>query len=243
MNLNELEDFQQREFKNDYRLRGLLGLIPKSRGKILDIGCGNGEIAIFLSKQAKIVYAIDKSEVLLKRLKEKAKKIPNLKTKKIDAENFSLKEKSFDLITACDVVEHLKNDSFFFRKCYQHLAQRGQVFVSAPAHPFLYGIKDRALGHCRRYRREKLKQKIGQAGFEIISCRYWNLIGFLPYYISERIFKKGLTGPARHQANTLLERFINNFLYFWLSLEGKIKCLPFGLSLIILAQKNESKKV
>lgn len=75
----ELEDFQKKNFKEDYRLRAILKLVPRTAGKILDIGSGNGEIAIFLSKYAKVIYATDNSKILLEKLKKKARKISNLK--------------------------------------------------------------------------------------------------------------------------------------------------------------------
>ena len=192
MSFKDLEELQQKDFRRDYRLQALLTLIPKTGGKILDVGSGNGEMAISLSREAKIIYVTDNSEILLKKLKEKTTKIPNLKVVKIDAENFSLKEKNFDLITACDVAEHLKNDSNFFKTCYKHLAKNGKLFISVPAVKFLYGIRDKKLSHYRRYDRSELIKKIEQSGFTIKKYQYWNLLGFTPYFISEKILKKEL---------------------------------------------------
>lgn len=236
----ELEDFQRRSFKGDYRLRNIMSMIPKCSGKILDIGSGNGEIAIFLSKAAEVVYAGDNSEIILKRLKRKVKKIVNFEVVRLDAENFHLRKK-FDLITACDLAEHLKNDHTFFNNCYHHLNQGGKLFVSVPAIKFLYGIRDEKYGHYRRYAKEEILTKIRQAGFSILRCQYWNFIGVLPYFVSEKVFKKALVGPARHQVDNFFSKFLNRFLYFWLALEGKINFLPIGLSLIILAEKKEDK--
>lgn len=240
MKLQDLEELQQKDFRRDYRLQALLTLIPKTGKKILDIGSGNGEMAISLSRKAKIVYATDNSEILLKKLRAKTTKIPNLKVVKIDAQNFSFKEKNFDLITACDVIEHLKNDTEFLKTCYNHLAKNGNLFISVPAIKFLYGIRDKKLGHHRRYDKNELNKKIEKAGFVILKSQYWNFLGTTPYLISEKILTRELVGPARHNLNNFFLRFLNKLLYFWLVFEGKINFLPIGLSLIILAQKGKS---
>ncbi len=234
----KLVDYQQKDFKNDYRLDCLLSLIPKSEGKILDIGSGNGKIAINLSKQAQIVYATDRSDILLKQLNKKARGILNFKIKKIDAQDFNLEEKNFDLITACDIAEHLKNDLSFLKSCYNHLNENGRLFISAPVGKFLYGIKDKAYGHYRRYTKVELIEKLEQSGFLVLHCQYWNFIGILPYFISEKFFKRELVGPVRHQRGNFFYRALNRFLYFWLLLESKISFLPSGLSLIVLVKKN-----
>lgn len=238
----ELEDFQKKNFKEDYRLRAILKSIPRTAGKILDIGSGNGEIAISLSKYAKVIYATDNSKILLEKLKKKTKKISNLKIRMIDAESFCLKENNFNLITACDLVEHLKNDVDFFKNCYRHLENKGKLFVCVPAGKFLYGVKDKKYGHYRRYSKNEIIKKISQAGFSILRCQYWNFIGVLPYFVSEKVFKKALVGPARHQVDNFFSKFLNRFLYFWLVLEGKINFLPIGLSLIILAGKKKDDR-
>lgn len=236
----KLEDFQKKNFKDDYRLGSLMRIIPKCSGKILDVGSGNGEIAIFLSKTAKVVYAGDNSEIILKRLKRKTEKIVNFKAIRLDAENFHLGEK-FDLITACDIAEHLKDDSAFFNNSYSHLNQGGKFFISVPAIKYFYGVRDKKYGHYRRYTKGEIMTKTRQAGFHILRCQYWNFIGLLPYFVSEKIFKKALVGPARHQLDNLFFRVVSKFLYFWLVLESKISFLPIGLSLIILAEKRKTK--
>lgn len=240
INQKNLDRFQSQNLSRDYRVRAILELVPQVSGKILDLGSGGGEMVIFFSRYAEVVYAVEKSQDLFEKLKKRAKSIPNLVVKKIDVEKLRLKERNFDLVTACDIAEHLKDDSRFFEKCYCHLVKGGMLFVSVPAVKFLYGIRDRKYCHYRRYSKKEIVKKIRKAGFSILRCQYWNFLGFLPYFFSEKIFKKELTAPARKISDSFLLRPLNKLLYFLLFLETKIKFLPIGLSLIVLAQKNES---
>ncbi|KKS94729.1 MAG: Methyltransferase [Candidatus Collierbacteria bacterium GW2011_GWB1_44_6] len=239
---DHVEDFQLTNFSNDYRLKTLLNLVPVKQGaKILDVGSGNGEMAIALSKKANVVYATDNSMKVVKKLKSKAKNIHNLKVIKMDATKPNLTVNDFDLVTACDVAEHLKNDREFFNGCYFLLKSKGTLFVSVPACPLLYGKRDKHYGHYRRYEKKDLEEKITASGFTIKSSRFWNLIGVLPYLISEKILNKELTGPARSGKKRFMTRIVNSFLYIWLTIEGRINMLPIGLSLIVIAQKNVRK--
>jgi len=235
---NDVEDFQTNDFRSDYRLRALQKMLPSIKEKVLDIGSGNGEIAIYLSRKAKITYATDYSTALVKLLKKKVNNIPRLRVLRLNAVNFSLKEKDFSLITACDVAEHLEDDDAFFRNCFNHLKKNGLLFVSVPAGRLLYGIRDKRYGHFRRYEKKELEEKIRMAGLRIIGLHYWNLIGVVPYWISEKVMRKALIGPARKVEQNICSYLVNQCLYIWLSIESKIKWLPFGLSLIVLAKKD-----
>lgn len=242
MKPENLDNFQQQDFSADYRLRAILSMVPKCSGRVLDIGSGNGTMAIFLSRWAKSVLATEKSSVLLKKLRQKTHRILNLRIKEFDAEDFNLEERNFDLITACDVIEHLENDLGFLKNCYRYLTKNGKLFLSVPAVKFLYGSRDRKYGHYRRYRKKEIMQKVQAAGFRIWRCQYWNLIGFFPYLVSEKIFGEELIGPAREKSANLWFRILNQLLYLWLLVESKINFLPIGLSLIILAGKNETEE-
>ncbi len=240
MAIKKIEQFQLGEFQDDYRLRAILAMIPKTRGIILDIGSGNGEIADFLSTKAKYVYVTENSEVLLKNLKKKIKFNKQLRLKKLDAENFYLKKKNFDLITACDVMEHLRDDDNFLRCCHLHLKKKGRLFICVPAIKALYSYRDTKYGHIRRYGKDEIISKIKNSGLTILKCQYWNSIGLLPYFLFGKIFNKEISGPVRASPNNFFSIILNKALYYWLIFESKISFLPLGLSLILVAQKDEN---
>ena len=60
-------------------------------------------------------------------------------------------EERFDAILYLDVLEHIEDDRSELALAAEHLTPGGAIIVLAPAHPFLFGKFDAAIGHYRRY--------------------------------------------------------------------------------------------
>ena len=86
--------------------------------KVLDIGTGLGQGANLLAKKgATEVLGIDYSKIAVNHAK-KTYVLPNLEFKVMNALNISSLNKSFDVIVAFEVIEHLPANShrLFFRE-------------------------------------------------------------------------------------------------------------------------------
>jgi SAM-dependent methyltransferase len=231
-----LDGFELRDFRKDYRLRSLCEMIPRDPSwSVLDIGSGNGVIGQFLGEKLGDLTLSDYSPRIVTKLLEEFDEFSNITAIQIDAQNFQL-EKTFDLITAMDVIEHLEDDEQCMQHCYNHLREGGTMFISVPAFPFLYGKRDEKYGHVCRYEKKELKTKLENAGFSILVLKYWNSVGVFPYYISEKLLHKELKGPAR-TPKSKKEKWVNQILYRVLRAEGRIPFLPWGLSLIAIVRK------
>lgn len=102
--------------------------------KVLDIGTGLGDGAHFLAKNnAKQVIGIDCSKAAIIQAKEHFL-LPNLKFQIMDARKLNFPKNSFDLITAFEIIEHLKEkDQFtFMKKVQQILKPKGILILSTP---------------------------------------------------------------------------------------------------------------
>lgn len=77
--------------------------------KILVLGCGLGEEAIYLGFKKGKITTIDISGEMLKFTKKLAKKnnVNNIKFYKMSAEKMSFKDNSFDLILGCNILHHV----------------------------------------------------------------------------------------------------------------------------------------
>jgi SAM-dependent methyltransferase len=57
----------------------------------------------------------------------------------------------FDLVVACDVIEHVEDDSLVFGELSRVLEEGGRLVFSVPLHPASWNEFDDYVGHARRY--------------------------------------------------------------------------------------------
>ena len=112
-------------------LRKVLSGIPAV--DILEIGCGTGKNSEWLVTRAKTLIAVDLSEGMLARAKNKLPDIPFIKADITQPWNFT--DRLFDLISFSLVLEHIQNLDFIFSEAARVLKPGGQVYIGE-LHPF-----------------------------------------------------------------------------------------------------------
>ena len=95
--------------------------------KVLDVGCGLGIFSYEISKYASFVDAIDIDPNVL----ECSKKSNNIKYILSSIENYNVNKK-YDLIICLQVLEHIKNDKYVFKKIVNLLKKGGYILISTP---------------------------------------------------------------------------------------------------------------
>lgn len=73
----------------------------------------------------------------------------------------------FDLLVACEVLEHIEDDAAALRTWGELLRPGGWALISVPAHAAKWDATDVWAGHVRRYDRGPLRNRIEEAGLEI----------------------------------------------------------------------------
>lgn len=76
-------------------------------------------------------------------------------------------EGSFDVVVACEVLEHVEDDLAEIRSWADRLRPGAALVVTVPAHPQRFGASDVWAGHVRRYRREDLVRLATSAGLAV----------------------------------------------------------------------------
>ena len=95
-------------------------------------------------------------------------------------------------------------------------------------------------GHFRRYRRKELTERLREAGFQIDSVRSWNALGWLPYFVSQRIFRREIGADLRRDSKkNLIERSLIRSLRAWYRHMENRFSLGFDLSLICIASSKD----
>jgi len=93
-------------------VRSVVPFSPKQ--KLLDIGCGLGNLLAIAKEVGYICYGIDVSPFAVKYVQNR---FPDIRIFEGDLGQVSLPERDFDVITAIEVVEHLHDPMSFFKRC------------------------------------------------------------------------------------------------------------------------------
>lgn len=212
--------------------------INKKNLTILDLGCGTGAMLEELEILGK-PFGIDGSQNVLPALT--VKKIKDVAL--MQAEHLGFKDKTFDVIIASDVLEHIREDGAVLEEINRVLKNQGLCIITVPAYQSLWSYHDVALHHLRRYNKKELQQKILSSKMDIAFISYFYCFT-LPLLIILRMIKAGLGGstkPVKSDTDRV-PKPINRFLSLVMKVElfslRKIR-LPFGSSLVCAARKSK----
>ncbi len=165
---------------------------PFCKGKILEIGCGIGNISEFFIQDSQDIVLSDLRENYLEIVSKKFTN-PTIKINLIDPE-FDTKYDEiigkFDTVFALNVIEHIEDDKQAIANCKKLLKKGGNLIILVPAYQFLFNNFDKELEHFRRYTRKKIETVIAENHLEIVNSFYFNFIGIIGWYVSGSILKK-----------------------------------------------------
>ena len=200
--------------------------------RVLEIGSGIGNITKFLLDR-ELIIATDMEPKYLALLKNTFGKYKKFIIEHLDisgAEMEHYRSYHIDSVICFNVLEHIEQDEKPLKNIFDLLEPEGRLLLLVPSHPWLYGSLDQHLGHHRRYGKRELKNKLEAVGFKIIFLTYFNRIGILGWFLNSKIL--------RRKRLPSFQLRIYNFLVPLLKLE-KFFPLPFGISLLAVAEKSE----
>lgn len=161
------------------RLAQSLGNSLAKKGRVLDLGCGNGSLSHELSKLGFEVCGIDRSGSGVHIAREA---FPEVQFALGDVEEELSPDpfhaESFDLVVSTEVVEHLYRPRRLVYNAFQLLKPSGHFIVSTPYHGWLKNVvlalggkmdnHFTALwdgGHIKFWSRETLSELLTEQGF------------------------------------------------------------------------------
>ena len=231
----ELEDrhwwFRGRR-KLIWALLGLADLGPGPR--LLDAGCGTGRNLVEFGGLGPAT-GMDPSEDAVEYCKKRG--LANVRCGVL--ESLPFESESFDLMLACDVLEHVYEDSVAINELFR-VADRGAVLVvTAPAYRWMWTEHDVQLHHFRRYTLGELKRRVSVAGWNTVHATYFNSI-LLPGISAARAVSR-LTPRRGHTDLDRTPGSLNGLLELPLSLEAGMVArgvrLPAGVSVALVCKK------
>ena len=206
---------------------------PLLGNRVLEVGAGVGNITKYLLGKPAVI-ATDVSESYVRELRIKFSHVPNVQVELLDLVKDSSVDHVFnvagrvDTILSMNVLEHIKDDVAAVQNMFKLLAPGGRLMLLVPAHPWCFTAIDENLGHFRRYNRSGLSRLIKEAGFKVRKARYLNWLGALGWWVNGKLLRRKLI-PSRQLRG--FDKLI------WLLYLEKFVPPPFGLSLLIIAEK------
>jgi len=145
---------------------------PDGQQRVLDIGCGAGNMFHHLARYGSVV-GVDNNPRPLAVARERGYDVHDGL-----AEDLPFDDESFDLVSLLDTVEHCDDDMAVLRECYRVCAPGGHLVVTVPAFMWLWSYNDELNAHQRRYTAKELEEKLARIGFRIRRMTYNNFFVF-----------------------------------------------------------------
>jgi SAM-dependent methyltransferase len=208
------------------------GLPPQP--SILDAGCGPGRNLIEYGALGPAV-GVDHSQQALDACERRG--LRDVVCGRLEALPFA--DASFDLVLACDVIEHIDDDVGVLSELRRVCAAHGQLVVTVPAHRWLWSRHDERLHHRRRYVRSGLEARAREAGWRLRRATYYNA-SLLPAIALARIAQR-VWPPSEAHSDYATGRALNDVFSRMMAAEARVIArgvdLPMGVSLAMLCDR------
>lgn len=228
--LAQTDDFEfaaLNEAKN-YRAALLREFQAHLRGNVLEVGAGIGQISAELRHLPGVEHllAVEPDARFCATFRARQPQLELLQGTVADLKS----DVAWNAILSINVLEHIENDLEELAAYHRLLkTSKGTVCLFVPARPEIYAPIDRDFGHFRRHTKAGLRQKLEQAGFEIVRLRYYNFIGYFLWFANFCLLKKRAFDPA---AVRWFDRLVFPPVH---GLETRVCPPPIGQSLLAVA--------
>ena len=216
-------------------------------GPILDVGGGNGYVTRRMIDEGFNAILLEPGP--LGALNAKTQRhIPDVICSTLENAHFI--PNSLDAIGLFDIIEHIEKDQEFIKHVYAILKPGGLLYITTPAHQWLWSLSDLYAQHFRRYDKEMI-EKLLEGKFDIFFFTYF--FGWLVFPIFflrvipfrfRLLRKKNLLGSeAEHGASGGITVRVLNAL-----LKGETRKIrrkivqPLGASCLLVAHKRGSNR-
>jgi SAM-dependent methyltransferase len=200
-------------------------------GRVLEIGCGTGNLTRHLLDKANQLTAIDVDGGYLELL-SRTIRVSGDRTLIVKKQNFLYNQtglSAYDTVVLINVLEHLDDPLEALRLIYGMLSPGGRVVVLVPAFRWLFSPFDRLIGHRRRYTRSMLADQLTEAGYRIEKNIYFNLVGIAGWWLRFCVLRKKCFTPDAVGAFNCMTPLLRRI--------ESISPPPVGLSVIAVARK------
>jgi len=190
-----LADEDKYFYNEEYGLPIITSLFRGHLGRdVLEIGAGTVAIAEWLVREGAHVTAVEPEPILARKIRAKFGDGDDVRVIEADSvgayARLAAEGRTFDTVLCVSVLEHIADDRREFAMAAAALRPGGRYLVFVPAIPLLYSRIDRETGHVRRYTKRRFRELCNGAGLEVVSLRYFEVLGILPYLLVYKLLRR-----------------------------------------------------
>lgn len=204
------------------------GINAKHAGALLDVGCGTGSLVRALLKLGYDARGVDPFA------RETGLPEPSFVAGTL--ERLPWEEATFATVCAFDVLEHVEEDAAL-QEMLRVLRPGGAMLISVPAYQALWGPRDDAAGHLRRYSRRSLRAALTRNGL-VVERLFGFQLALMPAMLASRWLARWRGREEAREDNP--GAALNALLHFINTAEvrlGRVLRPPTGSSLFAVARK------
>lgn len=184
---------------NEWLIRKFLRNVEiNNQTKVMDFGAGVGTLAKVFFKATGI------KPVCVEIDPDQRKMIEKRGFKSYSALD-EVSEK-YDIIFTSNVLEHIENDVSALAAIKSKLTESGVLVIFVPAFKVIWSAMDDRVGHCRRYSKMMLTEKLIQSGYTVKYIRYCDSLGFLLSFLFKYIGSK--SGEPSSASLRVFDKFL-----------------------------------
>ena len=200
--------------------------LARSGRQVLDAGCGAGGVSRALEQQGVQVFGCDLNEAALQWGKQQGRL---RQAEPADLCRLPYETSRFDQVVCSEVLEHIPDDTAALKELLR--VSKGPVFITIPAHRYLWTDSDDLLGHIRRYNRQEVKQLVEKAGGRLICMAPFGAITGVFLLAYRAIHRQAAASTTPLAARIKLPRLLDRILYLASTFElalARRRLMPWG---------------
>lgn len=171
---------------------------PYLGGRGLEVGAGSGSFSKLLLPHLTHLDLLEPADNVIPRLQETFVGERSVRVLHSTLEEYAYvaEDAMYDVVVMINVLEHMEGDAECLALCRKILKANGALLLFVPAMPFLFSSMDSHLGHHRRYVKSVLQSLLTDAGYEICSLVYFDILGILPWWVVNTLAGQTVFNPT-----------------------------------------------